>query len=147
LFWGKDCVLCEDGGVDTTTAAGGLKPLFMRSHYRVSGVGCRPRSYRSHFSITLQHPAGTQTIVAFTFLSLVHPVSYAVANVAKRVVVIGCSMIFLGETGSMYNLMGMATTMSGIAMYRNLKIDSKLADDAKGKSVLPVHVQQTESWL
>ena len=89
----------------------------------------------------------TQTIVAFTFLSLVHPVSYAVANVAKRVIVIGGSMVFLGEMGSLWNLMGMATTLSGIALYSKLKLDDKLANDAKGKLVLPIHTTQGDAWL
>lgn len=76
-----------------------------------------------------------QTIVAFTFLSLVQPVSYSVANVTKRVVVIGASMVMLGEIGNTTNLIGMATTLSGVAMYNKIKLDN-LKSKSK-KSLLP----------
>jgi len=83
-----------------------------------------------------------QTIVAFTFLSLVQPVSYSVANVTKRVVVIGASMVMLGEMGNTTNLLGMATTLTGVAMYNKLKLDGQRAKSTS--SLLPTTVSAFE---
>jgi solute carrier family 35 protein E1 len=57
-----------------------------------------------------------QTVIAFTFLSLVQAVTYSVANVTKRVVVIAASMLYFGSMGSWLNLFGIAISMSGVAM-------------------------------
>jgi len=84
-----------------------------------------------------------QTIVAFTFLSLVQPVSYSVANVTKRVVVIGASMVTLGEVGNTANLVGMAITLSGVAFYNKVKLDAQKASSRK-TSILPTTVSSYE---
>jgi solute carrier family 35 protein E1 len=57
-----------------------------------------------------------QTVIAFTFLSLVQAVTYSVANVTKRVVVIAASMLYFGSMGSWLNLFGIAISMTGVAM-------------------------------
>ena len=46
----------------------------------------------------------TQTVAAFTFLSLVPPVTYSIANVSKRMVIIALSMVYFGQSASLPNV-------------------------------------------
>ncbi|EDQ84990.1 uncharacterized protein MONBRDRAFT_29680 [Monosiga brevicollis MX1] len=66
-----------------------------------------------------------QTIFAFTFLSLVTPVTYSVANVGKRVVIIVLAMIVFRNPVTWQNLIGISIAMLGIAMYNKAKLDEK----------------------
>jgi hypothetical protein len=57
-----------------------------------------------------------QTVSAFTFLSLVPPVTYSVANVTKRVAIISLSIVYFGQTATFANVCDHATTYSGVDM-------------------------------
>ena len=46
----------------------------------------------------------TQTVAAFTFLAVVDNVSYSVANVSKRVVVITLSIVYFGQKATVANV-------------------------------------------
>eukprot|EP01147_Barroeca_monosierra_P011165 gene11165-3223_t len=72
-----------------------------------------------------------QTIAAFTFLSYVNPVTYSVANVAKRIVIISASMLFFQTPATPANVFGMAISICGIGMYNKAKIDSRRRQQAK----------------
>lgn len=76
-----------------------------------------------------------QTIIAFTFLSLVQPVTYSVANVSKRIVVISVAILSealtTGVLPSFLNLMGMAMAAFGVAAYNKVKIDENRENQKK----------------
>ncbi|EGD72605.1 T-cell receptor beta chain ANA 11 [Salpingoeca rosetta] len=66
-----------------------------------------------------------QTIAAFTFLSYVTPVTYSVANVAKRIVIIVASMLFFQNPATPANIAGIAISICGIALYNKSKLDER----------------------
>eukprot|EP00043_Microstomoeca_roanoka_P015777 m.158394 g.158394 ORF g.158394 m.158394 type:complete len:335 (-) comp16332_c0_seq1:247-1251(-) len=66
-----------------------------------------------------------QTIFAFTFLSYVTPVTYSVANVAKRVLIIAASMMFFNNPVTPANLAGITIAILGIALYNKAKLDER----------------------
>eukprot|EP00049_Salpingoeca_infusionum_P012453 m.227918 g.227918 ORF g.227918 m.227918 type:complete len:337 (-) comp15185_c0_seq2:69-1079(-) len=66
-----------------------------------------------------------QTVFAFTFLSKVTAVTYSIANVTKRVVIIIVSMIVFSKPVSFLNALGMATTIGGIALYNFAKLHQR----------------------
>ena len=55
--------------------------------------------------------SAAQTIAAFTFLSYVAPVTYSVANVAKRVIIIAASMMFFNSPATPANIAGIAISI------------------------------------
>eukprot|EP00040_Diaphanoeca_grandis_P016410 m.84667 g.84667 ORF g.84667 m.84667 type:complete len:335 (+) comp25780_c0_seq1:150-1154(+) len=63
----------------------------------------------------------TQQVAAFTFLSLVPPVTYSVANVSKRIFVIMFSVVYYGQTTTPMNIMGMGVAIAGVFCYNVVK--------------------------
>ncbi|XP_065904535.1 solute carrier family 35 member E1-like [Dysidea avara] len=99
-----------------------------------------PHNYFQHMWLFLMLPLNGlfnfgQNIAAFTVLSNVSPVSYSVATVTKRVVIIVTSLQVLHNPVTSYNVLGMAMAILGIAFYNKAKYDSNL----KSK-VLPTHI-------
>eukprot|EP00055_Hartaetosiga_balthica_P008252 m.30078 g.30078 ORF g.30078 m.30078 type:complete len:367 (+) comp6202_c0_seq1:169-1269(+) len=66
-----------------------------------------------------------QTIFAFTFLSYVTPVTYSVANVAKRIVIIFVSMFIFRNPVTLPNIIGVLVAIGGIGMYNKAKLDER----------------------
>ncbi|KAM7348875.1 solute carrier family 35 member E1 homolog [Cochliomyia hominivorax] len=78
-----------------------------------------------------------QNIIAFSVLSLVTPLTYAVASASKRIFVIAVSLLILGNPVTWVNCFGMALAILGVLSYNRAKQISK------DKSIIPTTTQRS----
>ncbi|KAF2397140.1 TPT-domain-containing protein [Trichodelitschia bisporula] len=89
-----------------------------------------------------------QSLVAFTLLSLVSPVTYSVASLLKRVFVIVCSILWFGNKVSGIQGVGICLTFLGLYLYDRTNDAAKTERRAKHlqlPSLLPLHEKAMES--
>lgn len=84
-----------------------------------------------------------QQIAAMTFLSLVQPVTFSVANASKRIWIIVLSIIYFQQSTSLVNALGMSLAVGGAFWYNNTK---NKESETKKKNMLPTHSKPSKFY-
>ena len=74
--------------------------------------------------------------IAFCTLSLIHPVTYAVANTLKRSIVVAVSLVFFGQRLRLSGAIGAALALVGALMYSLARAGVCKQDHVVGSTVL-----------
>lgn len=96
-------------------------PILAESARRTSS-GADPRAKTVLYYMFLNGASHfAQNILAFTILSSTSPVTYSIASLVKRIVVILMAIVWFGQSVHPVQAMGIALTFVGLYMYQNAK--------------------------
>lgn len=84
-----------------------------------------------------------QNIIAFSVLSIVTPLTYAVASASKRIFVIAVTLLILGNPVTWLNIFGMTMAIIGVLCYNNAKYNQKL--EKQKETILPKYYNPTQN--
>ncbi|CAD1477448.1 unnamed protein product [Heterotrigona itama] len=74
-----------------------------------------------------------QNIIAFSVLSIVTPLTYAVASASKRIFVIAVTLLVLGNPVTWLNIFGMTLAILGVLYYNKAKYDQRTEKESLPK--------------
>ncbi|XP_050452865.1 solute carrier family 35 member E1 homolog isoform X1 [Cataglyphis hispanica] len=84
-----------------------------------------------------------QNIIAFSVLSIVTPLTYAVASASKRIFVIAVTLLILGNPVTWLNIFGMTMAIFGVLCYNNAKYNQKM--EKQKETILPKYYNPTQN--
>lgn len=84
-----------------------------------------------------------QNIIAFSVLSIVTPLTYAVASASKRIFVIGVTLLVLGNPVTWFNVFGMTMAILGVLCYNKAKYNQRI--EKQKKTILPEYYNVTQN--
>lgn len=89
---------------------------------RRSLAGAEPRAGRVAYYLFLNGTSHfAQNVLAFTILSSTSPVTYSIASLVKRIVVILMAIVWFGQSVHPVQALGICLTFVGLYMYQNAK--------------------------
>lgn len=84
-----------------------------------------------------------QNIIAFSVLSIVTPLTYAVASASKRIFVIAVTLLILGNPVTWLNIFGMTMAILGVLCYNKAKYDQKI--EKQNETILPKYYSSLQN--
>ncbi|XP_026812206.1 solute carrier family 35 member E1 homolog [Rhopalosiphum maidis] len=84
-----------------------------------------------------------QNILAFSVMSMVTSLTYAVASSSKRIFVVAASLFVIGNPVTINNVCGMALALFGVIAYNKAKYDARRTDQKR--VILPMTYQHTNN--
>ncbi|XP_017892980.1 solute carrier family 35 member E1 homolog [Ceratina calcarata] len=86
-----------------------------------------------------------QNIIAFSVMSIVTPLTYAVASASKRIFVIAVTLFVLGNPVTWLNVFGMTLAIGGVLCYNNAKYDQRM--EKENRPTLPVYQEKNRNGI
>lgn len=84
-----------------------------------------------------------QNIIAFSVLSIVTPLTYAVASASKRIFVIAVTLLVLGNPVTWLNIFGMTMAIFGVLCYNKAKYNQRV--EKQKETILPKYHNLTQN--